>query len=136
MWKWTKIVKNEENAENRKNCEKLIWKISFRQLVFGKYLSRFVHFCKKYIWEMSIRRNYSIHFSTLYNFRRNWSYWPNMENIEVFFLTDIPNVDRICLAGLWSPKKRKEPRDCSEKRLKRLRSLFFIITKNYIKYFM
>ncbi len=48
-------VKNEKSLKKWKSCEKLIRKISLRQSVYGKCLSGFVHFSKKYIWEMSVR---------------------------------------------------------------------------------
>ncbi len=48
----------KKNCEKwKKNCEKSVREVSFRQLVFGKCLLRFVRLGKKYIWEMSFRGN-------------------------------------------------------------------------------
>ncbi len=60
--------------KNEKNCEKPIREMSFWQLVFGKGLSGFVLFGKKFTREMSIRGN-AVGFTTVnpMTISKNWT---------------------------------------------------------------
>ncbi len=63
------------------NCEIPIQEMSFWQLVFRKCLSGFVCFSKKYIWEMSIRRN-TFEVTTVNPHRHSQEIcFPTLENI-------------------------------------------------------
>ncbi len=49
--------KGKKYEKMKKNYEKLVWKMSFWLLVFGKCPSGFICFAKKYYWEMFIQRH-------------------------------------------------------------------------------
>ncbi len=89
MKKWKKSWKNE------KNYEQPIWELSFRQLVFRKCLSGFVHFGKKYIWEISI---WGHTFEVLTVNPSNWEY-----QSALYVMQDEESKDSL-VQNMWSRK--------------------------------